>query len=144
MSSESKIHLNVITPDSTIFSGDAKFVVVRSKAGELGILPRHANLVAALDVGQLRVDTLDGEQLFFANFGGFMDVTPTEINIVTPNCELPGEIDEERAKRAKERAEERLQSHHDDVDFDRARLALERALLCIEVKKGLKKGIKDE
>lgn len=135
MSSESKIHLNVITPDSTIFSGDAKFVVVRTKDGELGILPRHANLVAALDMGLLRIDTVEGEQLFFANFGGFMDVKPDEINIVTPNCELPSEIDVDRAERAKERAEERLKSHHEDVDFDRARLALERALLRIEVKK---------
>lgn len=134
MSSESKIHLNVITPDSTIFSGDAKFVVVRTKDGELGILPRHANLVAALDMGLLRIDTVEGEQLFFANFGGFMDVKPDEINIVTPNCELPSDIDVDRAERAKERAEERLKSHHEDVDFDRARLALERALLRIEVK----------
>ncbi|WP_295787520.1 ATP synthase F1 subunit epsilon [uncultured Veillonella sp.] len=134
MSSESKIHLNVITPDSTIFSGDAKFVVVRTKDGELGILPRHANLVAALDMGLLRIDTVEGEQLFFANFGGFMDVKPDEINIVTPNCELPSEIDVDRAERAKERAEERLKSHHEDVDFDRARLALERALLRIEAK----------
>lgn len=134
MSSESKIHLNVITPDSTIFSGDAKFVVVRTKDGELGILPRHANLVAALDMGLLRIDTVEGEQLFFANFGGFMDVKPNEINIVTPNCELPSEIDVDRAERAKERAEERLKSHHEDVDFDRARLALERALLRIEAK----------
>ncbi|MDY3974630.1 MAG: ATP synthase F1 subunit epsilon [Veillonella caviae] len=134
MSSESKIHLNVITPDSTIFSGDAKFVVVRTKDGGLGILPRHANLVAALDMGLLRIDTVEGEQLFFANFGGFMDVKPDEINIVTPNCELPSEIDVNRAERAKERAEERLKSHHEDVDFDRARLALERALLRIEAK----------
>lgn len=134
MSSESKIRVNVITPDSTVFSGDAKFVVVRTPEGELGILPRHARLVAALEMGVLRIDPLEGESLHFANFGGFMDVTPEEINIVTPNCELPAKIDSERAERAKQRAEERLQSKREEIDFDRARLALQRAMLRIEVK----------
>lgn len=134
MSEGKTMHLDVITPDKKAFSGEVKFVVVRTELGELGILPRHADLVAALEIAPLRIDLPDGTCQFMANFGGFMEIKNNVITIVTPNCELPDEIDEDRAKRAKARAEERLKSRNADIDFHRAELALQRSLLRIDVK----------
>lgn len=134
MSEGKTMHLDVITPDKKAFSGEVKFVVVRTELGELGILPRHADLVAALEIAPLRIDLPDGTRRFMANFGGFMEIKNNVITIVTPNCELPDEIDEDRAKRAKARAEERLKSRNADIDFHRAELALQRSLLRIDVK----------
>lgn len=134
MSEGKTMHLDVITPDKKAFSGEVKFVVVRTELGELGILPRHADLVAALEIAPLRIDLPDGTRHFMANFGGFMEIKNNVITIVTPNCELPDEIDEDRAKRAKARAEERLKSRNADIDFHRAELALQRSLLRIDVK----------
>ena len=134
MSEGKTMHLDVITPDKKAFSGEVKFVVVRTELGELGILPRHADLVAALEIAPLRIDLPDGTRQFMANFGGFMEIKNNVITIVTPNCELPDEIDEDRAKRAKARAEERLKSRNADIDFHRAELELQRSLLRIDVK----------
>lgn len=134
MSEGKTMHLDVITPDKKAFSGEVKFVVVRTELGELGILPRHADLVAALEIAPLRIDLPGGTRQFMAIFGGFMEIKNNVITIVTPNCELPDEIDEDRAKRAKARAEERLKSRNADIDFHRAELALQRSLLRIDVK----------
>ena len=134
MSSGKTMHLDVITPDKTAFSGDVNFVVVRTEMGELGILPRHADLVVALELAPLRVDFPDGTRHFMANFGGFLEIKDNVITVVTPNCELPEEIDVERAKRAKARAEERLASKNAEIDFHRAELALQRSLLRLDVK----------
>ena len=68
-------------------------MVVRTELGELGILPRHADLVAALEIAPLRIDLPDGTRQFMAIFGGFMEIKNNVITIVTPNCELPDEID---------------------------------------------------
>ncbi|MBE6080237.1 MAG: ATP synthase F1 subunit epsilon [Veillonella sp.] len=134
MSEGKTMHLDVITPDKKAFSGEVKFVVVRTELGELGILPRHADLVAALEIAPLRIDLPDGTRKFMANFGGFMEIKNNVISIVTPNCETQEEIDEDRAKRAKARAEERLKSRNADIDFHRVELALQRSLLRIDVK----------
>lgn len=135
MSSARTVRLNIITPDETVFSGEASFIVARSVGGELGILPKHAPMVAALSIWPLRVDTADGGAHYFAVFGGFMDVQPDEVTIVTPNCEVPASIDVDRAQRAKERAEKRLKERSEDIDIDRARLALARALMRLDVAK---------
>ncbi|WP_295237696.1 F0F1 ATP synthase subunit epsilon [Veillonella sp.] len=135
MSSGKTMHLNIITPDATVYSGDVSFVVARTEIGDLGILLRHANLVAALEIAPLRLDSADGKKTFLANFGGFLEIKDNVVTVVTPNCELPEQIDVERAQRAKARAEERLQSKNADIDFQRAQLALKRSLLRLDIKK---------
>lgn len=62
MSSGKTMHLNIITPDATVYTGEVSFIVARTELGDLGILPRHANLVAALEIAPLRIDTTDGKK----------------------------------------------------------------------------------
>ena len=102
------MELEIITPDASAFKDSVKFVLVRATDGDFGVLPGHYNTIAALSTWPVKVTRLDGSEYFLAVFGGFMEVTPTKVTILTSNCELPEVIDVERAKRSKERAEARL------------------------------------
>lgn len=133
MSSVSTMRLNVITPDRIVFSDDVRFVVVRAGSGDLGILPNHSPLVATLRIWPMKIELPNGDKHELAVFGGFMEVNANEVNIVTPNCELPEAIDLDRAKRAKERAERRLADKNTDIDIQRAQHALQRAMVRINV-----------
>lgn len=133
MSSVSTMRLNVITPDRIVFSDDVRFVVVRAGSGNLGILPNHSPLVATLRIWPMKIELPNGDKHELAIFGGFVEVNANEVNIVTPNCELPEAIDLDRAKRAKERAERRLADKNTDIDIQRAQHALQRAMVRINV-----------
>ncbi len=129
---DKQIHLEIITPDTSVFEGDVDFVVVRAVDGELGILPNHAPLIASLDISGLRYTKDDKKEYFFVA-GGFMEVKNNRITIAAPSAESATAIDIERAGRAEKRARERLsksaaerQAEH--IDMQRAELALRRAL----------------
>ena len=130
------IKLEVVSPDRVVYENDIAMLIVRSTGGELGILPRHAPLVTGLIPHAMRIK-LPGtatEQLL-AVAGGFMEVTPQKIAVLASAAESPEDIDVLRAQRSMERAKERLAKFHTgappddgDIDFERARLALQRAV----------------
>lgn len=125
--------IEVVTPDAIVYSGKATFLSGRDKDGSFGILPNHAPAVIALDIAPMRIDRPDEPPCYIAVFGGFMEVCDNKVDIITPNCEHPDQIDVGRATRAKERAEQRLAANAPDIDIERARLALARALLRLHV-----------
>ena len=133
------IRLDLVTPDKgEIFSKDIDMLIVRSVAGELGILPRHANLLTELLPHAMRIKMEGGENLI-AMGGGFMEVTPEKITVLASSAELPENIDVERAQRAKKRAEERIEQYKQAtkdslIDIDRANRALARAKARLLVK----------
>ena len=133
------IRLDIVSPDKgEIFSRDIDMLIVRSTAGELGILPRHANLLTELLPHAMRIKVDGGENLV-ALGGGFMEVTPEKITVLADSAELPENIDVERAQRAKKRAEDRIaqykQATKDSlIDIDRANKALARAKARLLVK----------
>ncbi len=133
MSSVSTMRLNVITPDRIVFSDDVHFVIARTGSGDMGILPNHSPLVATLRIWPMKIEMPNGDKPELAVFGGFMEVNANEVNIVTPNCELPEAIDLDRAKRAKDRAERRLADKNTNIDIQRAQHALQRAMVRINV-----------
>ena len=139
MASDNTMRVEIITPDDLAFESDAKFVLARATDGDLGILPLHAPMVAALSVWPVRIDTPGGESKKIAVFGGFMKVDPETVRIVTPHCEMAATIDLARAERAKERAESRLAARDESVDVARAEAALRRAVTRIDVVSALKK-----
>ncbi|QKS72747.1 F0F1 ATP synthase subunit epsilon [Paenalkalicoccus suaedae] len=127
---------NVVTPDGSVFSGQVEMVSVRTVTGELGILPNHLPLVALLAIGSVRIKK-DSEIHLIAISGGFMEVRPDEVNILAESAELPSDIDVNRARAAKERAEKRLkEAKQDNFDFKRAELALKRAVNRLDVSTG--------
>lgn len=132
MNSNQTIALEIITPEETAYKDTVSFLVARATDGEIGILPKHAPLVAALDTAPVRIQK-DGKEHLIAVFEGFMEVTPEKITILTGQCELPESIDVKRARLAKERAEKRLAERNKATDMDRASAALRRAILRLRV-----------
>lgn len=139
----STIQVEIVTPERVVYSSEAKMVIAKGVEGDLGILPNHMPLVTPLKVAPVRVKK-EGEQAeqMIAVSGGFMEVRREKVTILAQTAELPDEIDLDRAIAAKERAERRLkESGAEEFDFKRAQLALQRALVRIQVAKN-KDGIK--
>ena len=125
--------LDIVTPEKVAFSDDIDLLEATAIDGNIGILPGHAPLVTALEIGVLKVVKGD-EDIFISISEGFMEVKPRQINVIVRTAELPQEIDVERAESAKKRAEERLDKKNDEkIDAARARAALERAVSRIRV-----------
>ncbi len=124
--------LRVITPEEIVVDTTASSVTFPALDGGMGILPRHASMVAALDAGQL-VFEADGQRQEMFVSGGFAEVRDDTVRVVTEASESASEIDVERAARAAERARKRLHERwvEDGVPFDvlRAEAALRRALM---------------
>jgi len=132
----SRMQLDIVTPEKIVYSKEVEMIITRAANGDIGILPQHAPLVSPLKITAVRVKK-DGEEEQIAVSGGFLEVRPDKVTILAQAAELPGEIDVERAERAKARAEERLANK--EGDQIRAEMALRRALNRLEVAKTLKK-----
>ncbi|TLS35831.1 F0F1 ATP synthase subunit epsilon [Pseudalkalibacillus caeni] len=127
------LKVNVVTPDGPVYEGEAELVSVKAQSGELGILPGHIPLVAPLTISAVRLKNGSDAQLVAVS-GGFVEVRPKQLTILAESAELPGDIDVDRARAAKERAERRMeQAKQENVDFKRAELALRRAINRMEV-----------
>ncbi|MDI6813597.1 MAG: F0F1 ATP synthase subunit epsilon [Desulfitobacteriaceae bacterium] len=122
--------LRVVSPQGNVLKDDVEFMVLPSEAGELGILPNHAPLIAGLNVGVMRY-TKDGSTQRLAISGGFVEVADNQVTVLAETAEPGGMIDLARALAAKERAEKRLSMRTGEIDVRRAELALRKALARI-------------
>ena len=127
------IKLRIVTPTGELYNNDANMVIMRGANGDIGVLKGHQPLTTTLDYGLLKIKTGEKE-LVSTLFGGFADIQPDCITILTDSAEWIEDIDVKRAEEAKERAEERLRAK-DNIDVMRAELALKRAMLRINAKK---------
>lgn len=101
-----ELNLSIVAVDRKVWNGAAKAVVVKTVEGEMGILPGHEPVLAILADGPVRVDPVDGGgPLLFAVHGGFVSFDSDQLNVLAESAEAAGEIDVERAKAAKQRAE---------------------------------------
>lgn len=130
------VQVNIVTPDGPVYDSEVAMVIAKTVSGEIGVLPGHIPLVAPLEISAVKLKNSDGSQKVVAVSGGFIEVRPEKISILSPAAEVAENIDLARAQAAKKRAEERLQSKSDDVDFKRAELALKRAINRINVYEG--------
>lgn len=113
-------------------SDNARHVLLPAENGELGILEGHIPMVCSLDIGQVRVDLAD-KSIVLATSGGFVEVADDRVVVLAETAEKAEDIDVERARRAKDRARERLETRDADLDEARARAALLRAINRLEV-----------
>ena len=124
--------LRVITPDRIALDHQVSAVTIPGVDGQIGILPRHAPMIAALDTGLLRYKENGATRVMFVS-GGFAEVRSDTVRVVTEAGEKPEEIDEARAKAAEARARERLSGTKaqggDALDLIRAEFALRRAIM---------------
>ena len=130
--------VQIVTPDGLIYDHHAAFVSVKTIEGELGILPRHINTIAVLEVDQVKVRRVDDDKHidWIAVNGGIIEIADNVITIVADSAERERDIDISRAERAKLRAEQEIAEAHDKHLIDqerRAKIALQRAINRINV-----------
>lgn len=124
-------HLQIVTPDGGFYDGDAEKLIVRALGGDVCILPRHAPYVTALGTGQATV-VIDGQRRNAACAGGMLAVTKDDVRLVATTFEWAEDIDKNRAQRAKEEAERRIQNARDAAELEMAKAKLSRALARIK------------
>jgi F-type H+-transporting ATPase subunit epsilon len=126
------LELSVVTPERSIVRDTVDELEIPGADGYFGVLPGHAPLFSELKVGELGYRK--GHDWFFLSVAwGFVEVLPNQVRVLAETAERAQDIDVERATRAKERAEQRISKGGDDMDYKRAMVALERALVRLQV-----------
>jgi F-type H+-transporting ATPase subunit epsilon len=120
------IHVDIVSAEGAIFTGDAEMVFAPAKAGEIGIAPRHAPLLTTLKPGSVRVQTAEGEKLFYVT-GGILEVQPHLITVLADSALHAEQLDEGEALAARDRARELLQGKGEGIDLAAAQAALVEA-----------------
>jgi F-type H+-transporting ATPase subunit epsilon len=124
--------LEIITAERRVYSEDVDLVVAPGIEGQLGILPRHAPLMTALQPGELLIRK-DGQETFLAVSGGFMEVLGNQVTILADAAERSEEIDEQRAQQAVEQARERIANREEDIELEEVLRSLRRAQVRLNV-----------
>lgn len=128
------IELIVVTPERQLMRERAGEVQLPGADGYLGVLPGHAPLMTEIGIGELSYHDVAGkESAHLALVRGFAEVLPDRVTILAETAERAEEIDLARAEAARARAEKRLASGDTNIDWDRASIALQRALIRIQV-----------
>src|SRR5437867_6478065 len=126
------IELTIVTPERAVVDEAVDELQIPGAAGYFGVLPGHAPLFSELKVGE--VSYRKGDLWVYLSVAwGFVEVQSNHVRILAETAERAHEIDLERAMRAKQRAEQRIARGGEDVDYGRALVALERALIRIQV-----------
>ena len=121
------INVDIVSAEGEIHSGEAAMVYAPARMGEVGIAPRHAPLLTALKPGEVRVETTNGEELFFYITGGMLEVQPHQVTVLADTALRGEQLDEAAALAAQQEAEEALQGASEETDLARAQQELAEA-----------------
>ncbi len=130
----SQLNLKILTPEKEIFNGEVNMVTVPSAEGELGILPYHANLMAKIIPGELRIKKGDKTDVL-AIGGGFLQMVDNTLTVMTDLAVEEREIDERAVEEAKKRAEQALTDKLSDEEYAETVAILEKSLAQLKVKR---------
>lgn len=133
---ERSLQLDIVTPDKVVLSTQVDYVSAPGVEGEFGVLPGHVPLLAALTIGCVAY-TLNGKKECVFVSGGFAEVSDDKVTILAESSELAENIDAARAMEARERAERRLAANAENVNHERARIALQRAVTRLNIRSSL-------
>jgi F-type H+-transporting ATPase subunit epsilon len=120
------LHVDVVSAEESIFSGEATFVALPGEAGELGILPRHTPLITRIKPGAVRIKranadgTDSGEEEFVFVAGGILEVQPGTVTVLADTAIRGHDLDEAKATEAKKQAEEAMKNAKSNIDFAKA------------------------
>lgn len=121
------IHVEIVSAEGHIWSGDANLVVAPARMGEVGIAPRHAPLLTTLRPGDLRVQRDGQEELFFYVTGGILEVQPRQVTVLADTALRAEQLDEQAADDARRKAEEALKGAGSKEDLAHAQAQLVEA-----------------
>lgn len=128
-----QLHLEIVTPDRHLYSGEADRVILRTTGGDMAVLYDHEPTVTPLSIGAIRIQ-LGDKEMVASCCSGFVNINETHVTIITDASEWAQDIDKARAEAARERAKQRVDRSSDqDIDDLRARLALAKAINRISI-----------
>lgn len=131
-SSSATVHVEVVSAEASIFSGEAKFVALPGEAGELGILPRHTPLITRIKPGAVRIERPDGgEELVFVA-GGILEVQPGAVTVLADTAVRAHDLDEAAALEAKQRAEAMMENRQGEFEYATASAELAEAMAQLQ------------
>ncbi len=134
------IHVDIVSAEEEIFSGQAQMVFAPAELGEVGIAPRHAPLLSRLVPGEVRVKVSETEELPFYVSGGMLEVQPHIVTVLADTALRAKDIDEAAALEAKKRAEEALKDRSGKIDYAKAQAELVEAIRQLQVLERVKKN----
>ncbi|CAM8445267.1 AtpC F0F1-type ATP synthase, epsilon subunit (mitochondrial delta subunit) [Candidatus Methylopumilus universalis] len=127
------VHIDVVSAEESIFSGEAEFIAAPAQMGEVGIYPHHAPMITSIKPGALRIKLADKneEQLIYIS-GGILEVQPGVVTVLADTAIRGGDLDEAKANAAKKAAEEAMKNRSSDVDYAKAQAELAEAIAQIQ------------
>ncbi len=132
MATRDTMHVEVVTAERELYSGEAEMVVAPGADGELGILPRHAALLSLLAPGPLRIKLAGAEETIFVS-GGFLEVSNNKVSVLADTAENAEDIDQARAEEARRRAQERLSQVQSNTERAELQAQLQREINRLRV-----------
>jgi F-type H+-transporting ATPase subunit epsilon len=133
------LHVDIVSAEKELFSGAAEMVVAPGEFGELGILPRHSQLLTRLKPGQVRVRLVGGEEQMFYVSGGLLEVQPHVVTVLSDTAERARDLDESAAQAAKQHAEQAINDRRSDFEYARAKAELAEALAQLQAIEKMRK-----
>jgi len=134
------IHVDVVSAEESIYSGEAEFVVLPGEAGELGIYPRHTPLITRIKPGEVRIKPAGGgeEELIFVA-GGILEVQPAVVTVLADTAIRAHDLDEAKAQEAKKQAEETMRNKTSKLEIAKAQAELASAVAQLQSIQKLRK-----
>jgi F-type H+-transporting ATPase subunit epsilon len=130
------ILLEVVTPERSVVSEEVQIVMAPGSLGEFGVLSGHTPFLTSLKLGTIKYTDAGGKERAVFVSGGFAEALPDRVTVLAESSERRKDIDVQRAEAAKQRAEERLGKDSAEIDYARAKAALERALYRLHLAGG--------
>jgi F-type H+-transporting ATPase subunit epsilon len=138
----STIRCDIVSAEKELFSGSALLVVVTGEMGELGIAPQHAPLITRIKPGYVRVTLADGGHQEFYVSGGILEVQPQLVSVLADTAVRAADLDEAKAKLAKEEAERMLANRSEAMEIAEAQAKLAEAMAQLQALERLRKNLK--
>jgi F-type H+-transporting ATPase subunit epsilon len=134
------IQVDIVSAEGEVYSGDASMVFVPAKMGEIGITPRHAPLLTALNPGEVRVEDTEGKEHFFYITGGMLEVQPYLVTVLADTALRGEQLDEAAALASQQEAEQALEGASEETDIAKAQSELAEARARYRAAQKLKGG----
>jgi F-type H+-transporting ATPase subunit epsilon len=120
------IHVDIVSAEKSLFSGEAEMLIAPGESGELGIMPKHAPMLTRLKPGSVRVINGGTEELIYVS-GGILEVQPDKVTVLSDTAQRGADLDEVRANEALKKAQEALANREASIDYAQAQLELIQA-----------------
>lgn len=133
------IHVDIVSAEKAIFSGQAEMVYAETVSGEVGIAPRHTQMIAQMRPGEVRLHNNGSEDEMFYVSGGILEVQPHQVTVLADTAERATDLDEARAKEAMQRAEKAMADKESSIEFAQAQADLAEAIAQLRVIDKLRK-----